>query len=203
MRVIVEPAFILTLFILFLTNEWQIVLFMLSSAFFHELGHIVTLRLFKIKIKALTLGLFGGTLHLENKLVGYGKEIIIALSGAGVNLILSLFFFLLLRRGFDYDLFFLFLSNLSYALFNLLPVYTLDGGRALLSLLLMKLDFYTAERLSRRISHLTLVLLSGASIFLISASGFNVSLFVLTILLYAEGTEGHIISGYPFCRRAS
>lgn len=203
MRVIVEPAFILTLFILFLTNEWQAVLFMLSSAFFHELGHIVTLRLFKIKIKALTLGLFGGTLHLENKLVGYGKEIIIALSGAGVNLILSLFFFLLLRRGFDYDLFFLFLSNLSYALFNLLPVYTLDGGRALLSLLLMKLDFYTAERLSRRISHVTLVLLSGASVFLISASGFNVSLFVLTILLYAEGTEGHIISGYPFCRRAS
>ena len=143
------------------------------------------------------------TIVLEKKLVSYPREAAIAVSGALANLIFAGIFFCVLRHGFTEDIFFLFLSNLAYALFNLLPVSTLDGGTALLALLATKKELYDAEKTAFAVSRITLFLLAVFSLFLVSISAFNISLFVLTLLLYAESTEGHIISGYEFCRRTS
>ena len=203
MKIKVEPSFIITLVTLLITNEAKYVFFMLLSALVHEIGHILTLTALGVKIKALVLGLFGGTLVLEKRLISYPRETLVALSGPSVNIVFSLVLFMVLRHGFSEDIFFLFLSNVFYGVFNLLPISNLDGGAALHALLLTKKELYDAERISRFISRLTLFFLAVISLYLVSLSAFNVSLFVVTLLFYAESAEGHIISGYEFCRKTS
>ena len=195
MKIRVEPAFVITLAVLFLTNEPKHVFFMLLSAAVHELGHLTALRLSGVRVETLVLGLFGGTLMLEKKLISYEKEAFAALSGPLVNIIFSVLFFLLIRRGFSADLFFLFLSNAFYGLFNLLPIASLDGGVALRALIARKKELYLADRTVALLSRGTLFLLAVFSFYLVSLSAFNVSLFAVTLFFYAESTEHHIISG--------
>ena len=191
----VNVAFVVTLVTLFLTNEPKHVIFMLLSAGAHEAGHLIALKAVGVRVEELVPGLFGGTLILEKKLISYGKEAMVALSGPFVNLLLSALLFLMIRRGFSADLFFLFLSNLSYGLFNLLPIASLDGGMALRALIARKKELYLADRAIMLLSKATLFLLALFSFYLVSLSAFNLSLLAVTLLFYAESTEDHIISG--------
>ena len=203
MKIKVEPSFLITLAVFFSAGDIVFTLIMLLSALVHEAGHIFVIRIFKIKIKALNLGLFGGTLYLDSKFTSYKKDFFVALSGSALNFVLAVILFIVLRFYFSYHLFFFFLSNLFYAIFNLLPITNLDGGEALKALLLMKKEPFQVERLIYVVTRLTLFFLACAGLYLVTLSSFNVSLFVLLLLLYAESSYGHIISGYKFCRSAS
>lgn len=203
MKLIVEPPFLITLAAFILLGDFKYLSIIFLSALIHEIGHITALHFFKVKIKALVLGFFGGSLILEKKLISYPAEITVALSGAFFNLIASGITFFILRRAFSEELFFFLLSNLSLFFFNLLPVRTLDGGGALISFLSLVKDPVFAEKTVSIISKLTLIILTFICVFILKASLFNVSLFALTVLLFAETEKGHVISGYPFCRSAS
>ena len=203
MKISAQPPFFITLITLFLTNEPKYVMFMLFSAFVHEVGHIVAFGLCSVRVERLVLGLFGGTLILEKKLISYPKEAFTASAGALANLLCSLVCFAVLRSGFSFDMFFLFSANLFYAVFNILPISGLDGGAVLLSLMSIKKELGEAERTAGIISRITLFLLAVCSLLLVSVSAFNLSLFVITLMLYAESSVGHIISGYEFCRKTS
>ncbi len=203
MKIVVEPSFLITLAVFFIGGDLVYTSIMLFSALIHEAGHLTALKIFGVRVNALVLGLFGGTLFLEKKLISYKKDIAVALSGSLFNFLAAVILFYLCRWRFSEYLFFFFLANLFYALFNLLPIASLDGGRALLSLLLTKKEPYEAERLVGWSSRVTLFLLAAAGLYLVSEFSFNVSLFVLLLLLYAESSVGHIISGYEFCRSAS
>ena len=203
MKVIIEPSFVITVFVFLLSGDMEYVFLMLFSALIHECGHLLTLRLYKVRVKALVLGLFGGTIVLQKKLISYKGDFFVAISGSLANLIFSVMLFFLLRYRFSTPLFFFFLSNVTYALFNLLPVSNLDGGMALRSLLLIKKEPYEAERIVGLVSRISLFLLAFGGLWLVGICAFNISLLVIVILLYAESTGGHIISGYEFCRKTS
>ncbi len=203
MKIVIEPSFIITLAVFFIGGDYVYTLLMLLSALIHEMGHLVALSFLRVRVNALVLGLFGGTIFLEKKLVSYRREVVISVSGSLLNLVASVILFFILRYRFTPLLFFFFLSNALYGIFNLLPISALDGGQALTSLLLMKKEPYDAERLTGLISRLTLFLLAIAGLYLVKISCFNISLFVLLLLLYAESTGRHIISGYEFCRKTS
>lgn len=203
MKIKLDPSFIITLALFFSVGDFVFTAIMLISALIHETGHIIVIRILGIKIKALELGLFGGTLFLDNKFTSYKSDLFVALSGSLLNLVFSLILFFLLRERFSYYLFFFFLSNLFYALFNLLPVSNLDGGEALRAVLLMKKEPFAVERLLGVITRITLFFLACTGLYLVTLSSFNISLFVLLLLLYAESSNSHIISGYKFCRRTS
>lgn len=203
MKLIIEPSFIITVFVFFLSGDTEYVFLMLFSALIHECGHLFTLRLFGVRVKALVLGLFGGTIVLDKKLISYKGDVLVAISGSLANALFSVLLFFLLRYRFSPPLFFFFLSNVTYAIFNLLPVSNLDGGAALKALLLIKKEPYEAERTVGLVSRISLFLMACGGLWLVGVSAFNISLFVIVILLYAESTRGHIISGYEFCRSAS
>lgn len=203
MKVVIEPSFIITLAVFFVGGDYLYTLLMLLSAIIHEAGHLTVMKILGVRVKALVLGLFGGTIFLDKRLVSYPREFFISVSGSLFNLAASLVLFFILRQRFTSLLFFFFLSNLLYGIFNLLPISALDGGQALSSLLLIKKEPYEAERLIGLISRVTLFLLAVAGLYLVKISSFNISLFVLLLLLYAESTGSHIISGYEFCRKTS
>lgn len=95
------------------------------SALCHELGHLTALRLVGARVERIRLTAFGAEIRADTRCLSYGREIVCTLAGPVVNLILAL---VLARVAGDY---LMAGANLFLGVFNLLPLPSLDGGRAL------------------------------------------------------------------------
>ncbi len=87
----------------------------------HELGHLLVLRAMGIPIEGIRAAL-GGT-EILTKPLSYRQEILAALTGPGVNLLL------LLLTADRYPV--MALINGVLLMYNMIPIYPLDGGRIL------------------------------------------------------------------------
>ncbi|WP_417310330.1 site-2 protease family protein [Devosia sp.] len=111
----------------------------------HELSHTFVGRAFGMPINRVTLFMFGGAAELEEEPKTPMTELVMALAGPLMSLLLALVFSQL--AGLDATggaqaplamvLAYLGLINLLLALFNMLPAFPLDGGRVLRAILWM------------------------------------------------------------------
>ena len=114
-----------------------------GSLILHELSHSIVARKFGVRIKGITLFIFGGVAELDAEPEEASAEFWIALAGPMMSLILALGFWMLASfgemLGFPAEmtivLDYLALINLVLALFNLVPAFPLDGGRILRAVL--------------------------------------------------------------------
>ena len=113
------------LWFLLLPTRW--LLGSAAAACVHETGHILAVFLLGGKVQRIVIGPFGAKIHAEG-LDGY-REALCALAGP-----VGSFFCLLLIRIFPV----MGLCALVQGSFNLLPLYPLDGGKALSCLLKRK-----------------------------------------------------------------
>ncbi len=128
----------------------------LIAAGLHELGHILTLRLLHHGIHRLKLTASG--LILETGPLPYLHELFVSLSGPAVNFALL---FVSARR---FPLFAL--VNLCLFLYNMLPIFPLDGGRALRAMLHLLLEERPAQMLEMLICALCFVSILSFCIYL-------------------------------------
>ncbi len=159
-------------------------LLVLVSAALHEAGHIVAMKICGAEIRSITILPFGALIDSDLNALSYRKEAIVALSGAAVNLICAIFgwvFFLLINN--IYIAFFC-ICNLFLAGVNLLPVKTLDGGRALEALLYMRVPVYKVQNYIETASFISFAVLAAASFALLTATGCNLSLTVVFVYLF-------------------
>jgi Zn-dependent protease len=112
-----------------------------GSIVLHELGHALMARRYGIKTADITLYVFGGVARLERMPRSAGPELLISLAGPAVNfaIVLALTAFLYVSKvlgvpSLDF-LDVVLVLNLWLGLFNLLPVFPMDGGRVLRALL--------------------------------------------------------------------
>lgn len=181
----ISPVFLSVVAFFFIVDTSFYTLLLLLCAFAHELGHYFTGRALGAEVEGVWFRPFGINIVLrESTRLSYWDEILIALSGPLVNLLFAggVYLWCLLFGLFDAAGFLIFI-NLSLAGVNLLPIDCLDGGRAVYSLLLCLFSVETASRLSFWLSVFTLVPLAAASAMLISRSGYNLSLAVITVFL--------------------
>ena len=111
----------------------------------HEIGHYIFFRYYNIEVNKIVMYPYGGMID-NNMLINTNskKVLIISLGGIFIQIILYFIIFLLYKIGFVessfYNMFFKY--NLYIILFNLIPIYPLDGFKILNSLLeLVSLKF--------------------------------------------------------------
>lgn len=126
---------------------------LLAATTIHEIGHILCITYMGAGVTSLTLR-FGGAV-MDTTPLTYGQEVVCSLGGPLASLLLLLF-----RQRFPWLGFW----GAVQGLYNLLPVYPLDGGRALRGLLGSRLTLEQVVFRSRCVSGFVLVLLLGLSI---------------------------------------
>ena len=157
------------------------------SAFLHELGHLIFMKHYGVEISKISIYPFGVNICTNPKALGYSQEAIISLSGTVTSLILFLVSSLLLRIHTSPLLFAFSVSNFIFFTVNILPVKGLDGGNALLSLLLCKYDFTKAYGIYSVISTIAFAFLCLIAFYLIYVTRYNLSLlFICTYLFISE-----------------
>ena len=126
----------------------------------HELGHALTARRFGIRTRDITLLPIGGLARLERMPKEPMQELAVALAGPAVNVVISLVLAVGLLAVGQYSGFTmeallegsmlerLMIVNIFLVLFNLLPAFPMDGGRALRALLAAKLGPLKATRVA-------------------------------------------------------
>lgn len=108
----------LVLYLLLMPFQW--VAAMILAGTVHEMGHCIALYLLGEPILHIGIGPFGA--KIETMPMNEGKTLLCALAGPLSGLILCLFWRWIPKTAF---------LALAQSIFNLLPVYPMDGGRAL------------------------------------------------------------------------
>ncbi len=130
-----------------------------ASIFFHELGHAWSAKLFKLPTERIHMFLFGGMAELKYRPVRPAHESWIAIAGPVTSIMLAGVFYVLASvfAGISRPVYHVFqysaLMNALLAVFNVVPIFPLDGGRALRGLIWQRYGrFYEASMLTFRIS---------------------------------------------------
>jgi Zn-dependent protease len=129
----------------------------------HEYGHALAARQYGIATKDITLLPIGGLARLERMPEKPAQELVVALAGPLVNVVIAASLFAglvlsgkwqpmsqlsLVQGGFAERLM---VVNVFLVLFNLLPAFPMDGGRVLRSLLAMRLPYARATDIAAAI----------------------------------------------------
>jgi Zn-dependent protease len=162
----------------------------------HEYGHALTARQFGVQTRDIILLPIGGVARLESMPREPLSELIIAIAGPAVNVVIAVFLFplVLLTEG---DLAFaeneitwggvvrfLFAVNLLLVVFNAIPAFPMDGGRVLRSVLALFLPYTTATILAARSGQLISILF-----FILGLVTGNPSLFLISVFVYFMATN--------------
>ena len=109
------------------------------SIVIHELAHAVVAKKYGIRIRGITLFIFGGVAEMEEEPASAGAELRMAIAGPITSMVLGTGFYVLSVAGKELlwpvlltgVFYYLGWINWILALFNLVPAFPLDGGRVL------------------------------------------------------------------------
>lgn len=129
----------------------------------HELGHALTAKRFNVRTRDITLLPIGGIARLERIPEEPRQELLIALAGPAVNVVIAAVLFGIVAlfselgdpggilKGEASFLERLMYLNLLLVAFNMLPAFPMDGGRVLRAMLAQKMEYVQATEVASSI----------------------------------------------------
>ena len=162
----VSPAVFLLLAAFILCSSPLLLAALLLAALAHELGHYFVLRRSNCGVSGVYVTALGAEMRLSHpERLSYGAEMAATAAGPLANILWTV---ALSWAGHRCEMLYLFSgAQLVLALFNLLPVRPLDGGRLLWLALAWRWEPFTADRVSGSVGLCTssLLLLGGVWLF--------------------------------------
>jgi Zn-dependent protease/CBS domain-containing protein len=166
----------------------------------HEFGHVLAARRYGIATSDITLLPIGGVASLERMPEKPAQEIVVALAGPAVNVVIALLLIFLLGAQFDLSQMAqleqaqttlvgrIAAANVVLFLFNLIPAFPMDGGRVLRAVLAIGLGYTRATRVAASIGQGLAVLFA----FIGLLGNPLLVLVAVFIFLAASGEAGYV-----------
>ena len=169
MRFRIDLKIFIFLIIFYFTKQIEIYAMIMIFALIHELGHLLAGLLVGMQPEKLELMPFGVAISFKikpeeyNKKIKKGnqleiKKILVALAGPITNFIV-----IVIILNLNIELFkalTIIYTNFLIVIFNLLPIYPLDGGRILKGILHINIGKQKAEKYINIISKITVTILT-------------------------------------------
>jgi Zn-dependent protease/CBS domain-containing protein len=183
------------------TRGLLFVILLFLCVLLHEFGHVLAARKFGIPTPDITLLPIGGVARMQRMPDKPAQEIVVALAGPAVNVLIA--GFLVLSAGASLDLLAmgtltdpgaslasrLATVNIFLVLFNMIPAFPMDGGRVLRALLAMTMPYGEATRIA--------ALLGQGFAFLLGFLGLfgNPLLIFIALFLYLAASQEAVMAG--------
>lgn len=176
MRFRIDLKIFIFLIIFYFTKQIEIYAMIMLFALIHELGHLLAGILMGMKPEKIELMPFGVSISFKIRVEEYNKKIkkgnmleikkiLVALAGPLTNFII-----IIIASNINIDLFkalIIIYTNFLIMIFNLLPIYPLDGGRILKGILHINFGIKKSEFYTNIISKITVAIITILSSVLI------------------------------------
>lgn len=190
-------SFLLLVFICVVANKLLLLINYILALTLHELAHVYIATKKGYSLKEFKLSLFGVSIQL-NEQIDDNDSFAINIAGPVFNLLLCLIcvaMYWLIPVSYKFLNLFC-VSNLTLAVFNLLPIYPLDGGKIFASIT-EKFKYRKLEKLIRYgLSAVTLICFVTSCFY--SVNWFFLVLFVF--LITSKGRENNKMSLFKFSK---
>ena len=204
MRLKIDLKIFLFLFLFLLTSQIEIYITLMIFAIIHELGHLVAGLILKFKPEEVKLTPVGLQIRFKIDSREYNEKIkearslnikkaIIALAGPLTNLIIAVvtiiigYFNANIQNTYIYQI--IIYANFLIAMFNLIPIYPMDGGRVLKELLKIFIGSKKAYKITYIVSKTILILLTAVASILVLYIHNIAIVIILAYLWYLEVIE--------------
>ena len=167
----------------------------------HEYGHVLAARHFGIGTRDITLLPIGGVASIERMPEKPGQELLVALAGPAVNVVIALLLFTVFGARLDLEkaadtvgdlkidfVTRLALVNVMLVVFNMIPAFPMDGGRVLRALLSYRLDRARATRIAASVGQVAAFGLGFLGLF-----GNPLLLFIALFVSLAASHEAYAV----------
>ena len=183
------------------------ILALFACVVLHELGHATAARRYGISTRSITLYPIGGLAALDHLPKDPAQEIVVALAGPAVNVVIALLLVVLFGARIELAALGEFGSpevdfmsrlatvNLLLAVFNMIPAFPMDGGRVLRALLGFRMQRAQATRIAAQVGQALAIVLGFLGLL-----GNPILVLIAVFVYLAAGTEAYTATLHDFAR---
>lgn len=199
-----HPLFVIVMLASVITGRFFELLTLFVIVFIHELGHAGAALAMGFKVRSIQMLPFGGVAVIEDdKRMNAARELIIALAGPLQNGIMIGIAFICQVAGWGDGPFLTYViqGNIIIALFNLLPVLPLDGGKVLQALISLLVPYHATLLWTARAGFICSLIMIGYGLSpLFAGGGVKLNLLMIGLFLAYSNFEDHRNVHYRFLR---
>ena len=189
----VSVGAVIVIAVAYMLGAVRFLLLIAAATIAHELGHYLAVRAFGRAIISVRLNATGITIRRPPP-ESYIEEIVIAAAGPMASVILAAAMAVAARIYGVEIARTLAGTSIVFAMFNILPVLPLDGGRILYAVLARMFGLYAAERVTciSSCAVIFLLLCAGGYVFVVTRTNFTLLTAAVWMLIYycKTGNDG-------------